>query len=109
MKIKEIQTIVSADPRKFDECVNLHLKAGYTLVRRGPEQVGAEEWALYAEMVRLDEADMETREPDPITWEEAVEVLRETCRQAADCDNSCPMYRWCKDNLQEPAPAHWSD
>lgn len=109
MKIKEIKSVVSENPDEFDVSVNNLLEKGYTLVRRGPEQVGPSAWKLYAELVKLDEADMETQEAEPITWEEAVEVLRETCRQAADCDNSCPMYRWCKDNLQEPAPAHWSD
>ena len=111
MKIKEIQTIVSADPRKFDECVNLHLKAGYTLVRRGPEQVGAEEWALYAEMVMLDEADMETQEADPVTWQEAVEVIKETCNTAEICgDGVCPMYAWCQKNLPTgPVPSVLGD
>lgn len=109
MKIEEIKTIVTENPDAFDMSVNNLLKEGYTMTRRGPERVGPDAWKLYAELVKLDEADMETQEAEPITWEEAVEVLRETCRQATDCDNSCPMYRWCKDNLQEPAPAHWSD
>lgn len=110
MKIKEIQTIVSADPRKFDECVNLHLKAGYTLVRRGPEQVGAEEWALYAEMVKLDEADMEPQEPDPVTWQEAAQVIRDECKGAVGCDSRCPMHDWCQKNLPDgPCPSEWDD
>ena len=112
MKIKQIQTIVSADPRKFDECVNLHLKAGYTLVRRGPEQVGAEEWALYAEMVMLDEADMEPKEPDPpFGWDECVEIIREECKAAPGCDERCAVYAWCQKNIPEtaPAPKYWSD
>ena len=106
MKIKEIQTIVTEDPNNFDCAVNGLLAEGYALVRRGIEQVGPTAWKLYGELVKVEEADVETRE---ITWQEAVEVLRETCRQAVDCDSSCPMYRWCKDNIMEPAPAHWRD
>lgn len=115
MKIKTVCEEISRETKTvFDEEVNALLEDGWQLAKREviPGYNLGDAYfppCLYDELVKLDEADMETQEPDPITWEEAVEVLRETCRQAADCDNSCPMYRWCKDNLQEPAPAHWSD
>ena len=99
MKIKEIKSIVSENPVEFDVSVNNLLEKGYTLVRRGPEQVGPSAWKLYAELVKLDEADMETQEAEPITWEEAVEVLRETCEGAKECGPACPAYDWCQKNI----------
>ena len=112
MKIKEIQTIVTENPNEFDLAVNSLLEEGYTLTRRGPEQVGPNTWKLYAELVKVDQDDMVLLEADPITWQEAVDVLRETCGTAKGCDDGdCPMYAWCQENIPEvvPAPKYWTD
>lgn len=111
MKIKEIKSVVSENPVEFDVSVNNLLEKGYTLVRRGPEQVGPSAWKLYAELVKLDEADMEDQEAEPITLQEAVAVLREICQDAGDCsEDGCLMFAWCQKNLPaEPPPANWDD
>ena len=112
MKIEEIKTIVTDNPDTFDMRVNNLLKEGYTLTRRGPEQVGPDAWKLYAELVKLEEDYMDTLEAEPITWQEAVEVLRDTCVSAKGCDDGdCPMYAWCQENIPEvvPAPKYWTD
>lgn len=109
IKIEEIQTVVSENPNEFDVAVNNLLKEGYTLVRRGPEQVGPSAWKLYAELVKLDEADMEPQEADPVTWQEAVEVLRETCETAKECGTACPAFAWCQKNIpgNNAPPCAW--
>ena len=111
MKIKEIKSVVSENPVEFDVSVNNLLEKGYTLVRRGPEQVGPSAWKLYAELVKLDEGDLEDQEADPVTWQEAVNVLCEACQCADDCsEDGCPMFTWCQKNLPaEPPPANWDD
>ena len=112
MKIEKIKTIVTENPNDFDISVNNLLEEGYTLTRRGPEQVGPGAWKLYAELVKLDEADMERQEPDPpFGWDEAVETIREECKAAAGCDERCPVYAWCQENIPDaaPAPKYWTD
>lgn len=102
MRVKEIQTIISENPYEFDVAVNALLKEGYTLTRRGPEQMGPNAWKLYAELVKLDDSDMKNLEAEPVAWKEAVEVLRETCETAKDCNvDFCPMYEWCQRNLSD--------
>lgn len=111
MKIKTVlrycRNISDAGP--FDEEVNKLLAEGWGLARR---EIFSEKEVdtLYAELVKLDEADMETQEAEPITWEEAVEVLRDECRDAVGCDNRCPMHDWCqRNNPDGPPPFEWSD
>ena len=111
MKIKEIKTIVTEDPDRFDVAVNALLDKGYLLVGRRPEQVGPSAWKLYAELVKLDEADMEGQEADlPFGWDYAVEIIREECKGAAGCDERCPMNAWCQKNIPDgPPPSEWGD
>ena len=48
--------------------------------------------------------------PAILSWEDAVRVLKDTCKEAPDCDRSCPMYEWCQANIvDEPAPCNWDD
>ena len=111
MKIEEIKTIVTENTSDFDISVNNLLKEGYTLTRRGPEQTGPHAWKLYAELVKLDEADMEKLEAEPATWQEAVDTLRLICGTAEDCsEDGCPMFSWCQKNLPAcPSPSSWKD
>ena len=45
-----------------------------------------------------------------ITWEDAVYVLRETCKAAPECGPGCLMYEWCQANIPDgPAPYDWKD
>lgn len=45
------------------------------------------------------------------TWQEAVMVLKETCGDDEhECDESCPMYKWCTSNMPGlAAPNRWDD
>lgn len=45
------------------------------------------------------------------TWQEAVMVLRETCADDEhECDESCPMYKWCASSIPDStAPNRWDD
>ena len=110
MKIKEIQTIVTENPNDFDCAVNCLLAGGYALVRRGIEQVGPDAWKLYGELVKVDVSDMEKLEGEPVTLQEAAQVLRDECKGAAGCDSRCPMHDWCQKNLPDgPCPSEWDD
>lgn len=49
-------------------------------------------------------------EPLGITWQDAVLVLRDTCRDAESCSaDDCPMHKWCQKFLSDDkdAPAGW--
>ena len=45
------------------------------------------------------------------TWQEAVMVLKETCADDEhECDESCPMYKWCTSSIPDStAPNRWDD
>ena len=123
MKIKTVcEEIGRETTPAFDEQVNALLEDGWHLAKReiipGYSLCGDLYFppALYAELVKLDEADMaadlaELREAEPVTWQEAVEVIKETCRDAVACDKSCPAYEWCQKNIPDsaPPPETWSD
>ena len=100
MKIKTVLRYCkkNSDAEPFDEEVNKLLAEGWGLARR---EIFSEKEVdtLYAELVKLDEADMEELEAEPITWEEAVWVLRETCQEAKECGVACPMYAWCQKSI----------
>ena len=119
MKIKTVWNIVE-NASFFDAEVNGLLEDGWQISRR--EFIPGENYGgnadrygkrlLYAELVKLDEADMEPREPDPpFGWDEAVETIREECKAAAGCDERCPVYAWCQENIPiaAPAPKRWTD
>ena len=98
----EIKTIVIRldNAGEFDERVNAALKEGWQLVKREVLQPAAQSperytyIMLYAELVKLPETELQA---DPVTWQEGVEALRSTCRDAVSCDRaSCPMYDWCE-------------
>lgn len=105
MKIKTVQGRLD-NCSGFDEQVNALLTEGWKLSRREVlETVGP--YVCYAELVKLDEADMEPQEADPVAWQEAVDVIRETCGTAAKCEaGGCPMWAWCQKHLATP-PANW--
>jgi hypothetical protein len=111
MKIKTVlrycRNISDAEP--FDEEVNKLLAEGWGLARR--EIFNEKELdTLYAELVKLDEADMEPQKDEPVTWQEAAQVLRDECVDAAGCDSRCPMHDWCQKNLPDgPCPSEWDD
>ena len=110
MKIKTV-CFPTGWAAKFDEAVNLLVDEGWKLSRREVLAAFAP-GMLYAELFKLEEADMETLEDEPITWQEAVNVLRETCEIAKDCDkDGCPVFAWCQRNLDENSnpPASWDD
>lgn len=99
----------------FDERLNVLVADGWKLVRREVLPLN-DSYALYAELYKPSEADLvaelaELREAEPVTWQEAVEVLRETCRTAEDCGkDGCPMFDWCQKNVKEDAPfINWSE
>ena len=117
MKIKTVcEEIGRETTPAFDEQVNALLEDGWHLTKREiiPGYSLCEDLyfppALYAELVKLDEADMaadlaELREAEPVTWQEAVDVLRETCREAEDCTkDGCPAFDWCQKNVKDDAP-----
>lgn len=87
----------------FDERLNVLVADGWKLVRREVLPLN-DSYALYAELYKPSEADLaadlaELREAEPITWEEAVWVLRETCQEAKECGPACPAYAWCQKNI----------
>ena len=128
MKIKTVcRTFTEEGLCDFDREVNELLAAGWRLANRGYVpgcDFGTSFFrpCCYAELVKLDEADMEEPEAEPVTWQEmvdvlrvtwqeAVEVIKETCRDAVACDKSCPAYEWCQKNIPDsaPPPETWSD
>lgn len=112
----EIKTIVTyckgtSDAEKFDAQVNAALAAGWGLVRRELHTFQQHPTdLLYAELFKPGEEEMEELEALPLTWQDAVEKLQETCGTAAACDKTCPMFDWCQLNLpKHGVPANWSD
>lgn len=65
----------------------------------------------YAELVKLEDADMEPQEDELPAWDDAVDALRFTCGTSESCsDDGCPMWAWCQKNLEENnPPANWDD
>lgn len=116
MKIKTVcRTFTEEGLHDFDREVNELLATGWRLANRGYVpgcDFGTSFFrpCCYAELVKLDEADMETQEAEPVTWQEAAQVLRDECEGAAGCDNRCPMHDWCqRNNPDGPPPSEWSD
>lgn len=117
MEIKTVCRIFTEEGlQDFDREVNELLATGWRLANRGYVpgcDFGTSFFRLccYAELVKLDEADMEDQEADPVTWQEAVNVLCEACQCADDCsEDGCPMFTWCQKNLPaDPPPANWDD
>ena len=105
----KIQTVMGPSISKFDEMVNSLLDRGWKLARREVLTQGAPAM-LYAEMVMLDEADMEEQEVELPTVQAAVEALRFTCVSALSCsEDGCPMNAWCQKNIPDgPPPSEWS-
>lgn len=111
----EIKTIVKRleNATEFDVVVNAEIADGWALSRRTVLTFQQPNTGntylhpmLYAELVKLDP--VEEPEADAVTWQEAVEVLRNACASVAECGPSCPMYAWCQDNLvKTEAPIHW--
>lgn len=106
MKIKTVCKKVCAEgTAAFDQEVNELLADGWLLSKRefipGYDLGGGIYFSpsYYAELVKLEEADKLPQEPEPITWEEAVWVLRETCQEAKECGVACPMYAWCQKSI----------
>lgn len=115
MEVKTITNYI-AYAEAFDNDVNAALADGWRLVRReiAPAPVMGEATRLYAELVKAPELEQEERPVEPITWQEAVRVLMETCGGAAGCTaEDCPMYDWCEANLPGDKPAlppnRWTD
>lgn len=46
-----------------------------------------------------------------VTWQDAVRVLMDTCKNAEDCGRlGCPMYEWCNAVLPENfPPSNWKE
>lgn len=118
MKIKTVCEEINVETIPvFDERVNALLEDGWQLAKR--EIIPGYDLgglffppSLYAELVKLEEADMETEEPDPpFGWDECVEIIREECKAAPGCDERCAVYAWCQKNIPDtaPAPKYWSD
>lgn len=106
MKIKTIGKKI-VDANRFDEEVNAALDEGWDLVRRTVivPQGDYGYLTLYAELVK----DLETE--NTFTWQDAVQTLMETCRNAKTCEaGGCPMFDWCEAHLAEAKePQEWSD
>ena len=119
MEIKTVCKKVSAEGTAvFDQEVNELLADGWRLSKRDlipGYDLGDGVYFVpshYAELVKLDEDVMETKEPDPpFGWDECVEIIREECKAAPGCDERCAVYAWCQKNIPEttPAPKYWSD
>lgn len=116
MKIKTVCEEISRETKTaFDEEVNALLEDGWQLAKREviPGYNLGDVYfppCLYAELVKLDEADVEPQEAEPVTWQEAAQVLMDECEGAAGCDNRCPMHDWCHiNNPDGPPPSEWSD
>lgn len=117
MKIKTVCEEISRETKTvFDEEVNALLEDGWQLAKREviPGYNLGDAYfppCLYAELVKLDEADMEGQEADlPFGWDYAVEIIREECKGAAGCDERCPMNAWCQKNIPDgPPPSEWGD
>ena len=107
MEIKILQARLSEHDDMVDE-INALLADGWGLVRLDVLQTPGP-WLCYAQLAR---DNYEVLEEELITWQEAVNVLRETCETAKDCDkDGCPVFAWCQRNLDENSnpPASWDD
>ena len=115
MKIKTVCEEISRETKSaFDDGVNALLEDGWKLAKREiiPGYNLGDVYfppCFYAELVKLEEADMEEQEAEPITWQEAVEVLRETCETAKECGAACPAFAWCQKNIpgNNAPPCSW--
>lgn len=109
MKIKTVLSSMNFCEH-FDDKVNRLMDEGWKLARRDVVVV-QDKLVYYAELVKLDEADMEELEDELPAWEDAVDALRLTCGTAEECsEDGCPMWAWCQKNLDENnPPANWDD
>lgn len=97
----------------FDKAVNEAMREGWMLTRRElvalpvPDQNGHAAH-YYAELVKHDEVPEPVElTAEPITWQEAARVLKETCVNAPECGPGCPMYDWCQQHITQVAPSEW--
>lgn len=112
----EIKTILKyctnqIDAVAFDTTVNDALANGWSLVRR-EVFAGDTSDLLYAEMAKLSAEEWleDDQEAPAMTWQEAVNLLRETCKAAPGCGNTCPMFAWCWSCRGERIrPEYWPD
>ena len=118
MEIKTVcKEVCAKGTALFDQEVNELLADGWRLSKRDlipGYDLGDEVYfapAYYAELVKLDEADMEPQEAELPIWEDAVDALRLACGTAEDCTkDGCPMFAWCQKNLADHnPPANWDD
>lgn len=104
----EIKTIVYSfvGSRAFDANVNAAMAEGWRLTRREVFPDG--DGLLYAELVKLSDEDELSPTPEPPTWQEAVEVLRDTCASVPGCTD-CPALHWCAKVVDDddPSPREW--
>lgn len=99
----EIKTIVHTEPDAFDRLVNACMAAGWRLAKR--ERVDTEHskgvYFLYAELVKVEKT------AEPVTWQEAAQVLKSTCSENDTCD-TCKLREWCDEYLARGAePEEW--
>lgn len=48
--------------------------------------------------------------PAILSWQDAVYVLRDTCKEAPECGPECPMYEWCEASIPDNYPPYnWKD
>lgn len=106
MEIKTIWNIVD-NATDFDMRVNEALAKGWHLVKREVlpgERYTDTRWGnrlLYAELVKVDEP------AEPVTWQEAAQVLKSTCSENDTCD-TCKLREWCDEYLARGAePQEW--
>lgn len=99
----EIKTIVHTEPDAFDRLVNACMAAGWRLAKRERVDVTVckEAFFLYAELVKVDEP------AEPVTWQEAAQVLKSTCSENDTCD-TCKLREWCDEYLAKATePQDW--
>lgn len=98
----EIKTVVRFNPTIFDSDVNHLMADGWHLTKRELVQTPAESRDyFYAELVKVDEP------AEPVTWQEAAQVLKSTCSENDTCD-TCKLREWCDEYLARGAePQEW--
>lgn len=103
-----IKTIREQRADLFDANVNFALENGWRLARRDivPCPANPYNTLFFAELVKLDPVE----EPAPMSYTEALRVIRDTCRDAADCSkDGCPIWAWCDKYIPNDIPASPND
>lgn len=98
----EIRTVINYNPGDFDSNVNSSIAEGWHLTKRELVQTpaGTKDY-LYAELVKVDEP------AEPVTWQEAAQVLKSTCSENDTCD-TCKLREWCDEYLAKATePQDW--